>query len=69
MTTEDLKKLVAVMRELGVTQCDGVVLGPEPYPRKNAPGILKDWEAPPDDAEAEPPKRQTIEEFRKKVGC
>lgn len=67
MTTEDLKKLVAVMRELGVTQCDGVVLGPEPYPRKNAPGIPKDWKAPPDE-EAEPPKRQTIEEFRKKAG-
>lgn len=30
MTPKQLRELVATMRELGVTECDGVKLGPAP---------------------------------------
>lgn len=30
MTPAELREMVAVMRELGVEQCDGIVLGPSP---------------------------------------
>ncbi len=38
MTPSELRDLVAAMRELGVTECDGVKLGPVPgAPTKREP--------------------------------
>ena len=37
MTPDELRSLVATMRELGVTECGEVKLGPPPVARKEPP--------------------------------
>lgn len=41
MTDDDIRSRVALMRELGILQCDGLLLGPEPRPPTRIEALQK----------------------------